>query len=97
MIDEVDSILLDEFDIRFHYFCYVMGVQGVCKSALLYDEHFYEMIRSNPFRIHLHVGKGHHSCRLLLSQIGDNSLKLYTKRTKKAGIEVPQFQSILLL
>ena len=97
MIDEVDNILLDEFDIQFHYFYDAMGVQEECTSALLYDEHSSLTIQSNPFRFLLRADKGRHSYKLLLYQIGDNSLELCTKKIKTTGIKVLQFQSILLL
>ena len=97
MIDEVDNILLDEFDIQFHYFYDAMGVQEECKSALLYDEHSSLTIQSNPFRFLLRADKGHHSCKLLLYQIDDNSLELCTKKIKTTGTKVQQFRSILQL
>ena len=95
MIDEVDNTLLDEFDSPFHYFCDAKGVLGEYKSALLYDEYSSLMTRSNPFQFLLRADKVRRSCRLLLDQIGDNSLKLCTKRTRITGTKVQRSQSIL--
>ena len=35
-----DNILLDESCIQYHYFCYAMGDQEVCRNAPLYDGRF---------------------------------------------------------
>ena len=40
MTDGEDNILLDEPYIQYHYFCYAMGDQEVCRNAPQYDGRF---------------------------------------------------------
>ena len=40
MTDVGDNILLDEPYIQYHYFCYAMGDQEVCRNAPQYDGRF---------------------------------------------------------
>ena len=40
MTDGEGNILLDEPCIQYHYFCYAMGDQEVCRNAPLYDGRF---------------------------------------------------------
>ena len=40
MTDVEDNILLDESCIQYHYFCYAMGDQEVCRNVPLYGGRF---------------------------------------------------------